>query len=88
MEWDDKSLSQKEIEVLFAVLNEQHDEIIRGVKKVIQEFASMENHLDESESENNKKKAKPKQALQKLKITFAKSDESKLPIESDAISMD
>jgi len=38
MEWGEKSLDLKEIEVCFAILNEQHDVIVREIRRIIDEF--------------------------------------------------
>lgn len=40
MEWGDKSLNQTEIEILFAVLNEQHNVITKEIRRIIDEFTS------------------------------------------------
>eukprot|EP00353_Schmidingerella_taraikaensis_P010137 CAMPEP_0185574658 /NCGR_PEP_ID=MMETSP0434-20130131/6072_1 /TAXON_ID=626734 ORGANISM="Favella taraikaensis, Strain Fe Narragansett Bay" /NCGR_SAMPLE_ID=MMETSP0434 /ASSEMBLY_ACC=CAM_ASM_000379 /LENGTH=78 /DNA_ID=CAMNT_0028191307 /DNA_START=574 /DNA_END=810 /DNA_ORIENTATION=+ len=54
MEWGEKSLDLKEIEVCFAILNEQHDVIVREIRRIIDEFTeSMYYVADEPE----KKKA-------------------------------
>ena len=39
MEWGDKELDAKEVEVIFGILNETHDETVVGLRKLITEFS-------------------------------------------------
>ena len=55
MEWGQKPLKNKDVEVIFAVLNEEHAKIMRGLEKLIKEF---KNRGDPNPFINDDKKGK------------------------------
>ena len=69
MEWGDKTLNTNEITLLFAVMNEQHDEIVNGVKKIIKEFQSQDYYVDE-DSDDSELKEKRRQRAKKAKSKY------------------
>ena len=72
MEWGDKSLNQTEIEILFAVLNEQHNVITKEIRRIIDEFTSDQFMIEEEKKKkvaNTAKKA-VKDEISK-KVAFA-----------------
>ena len=40
MQWDNKKLDQTEIEVIFGMLNKEHNKIIEAIRKLINSIAS------------------------------------------------
>ena len=71
MEWGDKSLNQTEIEILFAVLNEQHNVITKEIRRIIDEFTSDQFLIEEEKKKKvaNTAKKVVKEEINK-KITF------------------
>ena len=39
MEWGERKLSDKEVETMFAILNETHDKIVRHLRQIINDFS-------------------------------------------------
>ena len=72
MEWGDKSLNQTEIEILFAILNEQHNVITKEIRRIIDEFTSDQFLIEEEKKKKvaNTAKKVVKEEINK-KITFA-----------------
>ena len=69
MEWGDKSLNQTEIEILFAVLNEQHNVITKEIRRIIDEFTSDQFMIEEEKKKkvaNTAKKAVKDEIIKKV----------------------
>ena len=43
MDWGDRSLNDKEVQVFFGMLNETHDSIVNGLRMLIKEFNARDN---------------------------------------------
>lgn len=39
MQWGDRKLDDKEVETMFAILNETHDKIVRSLRQIINDFS-------------------------------------------------
>ena len=46
MEWGKKELDVKEIEVIFGILNETHDQVVIGLRKMINNFSKREGSIN------------------------------------------
>ena len=73
MEWGDKSLNQTEIEILFAVLNEQHNVITKEIRRIIDEFTSDQFLIEEEKKKKVVTNAKKvvKDEINKKMVVFA-----------------
>ena len=44
MEWGESKLNDKEVEVMFAILNETHDKIVRNIRLIINDVTQRQDN--------------------------------------------
>ena len=44
MEWGDSKLNDKEVETMFAILNETHDKIVRNIRLIINDVTQRQDN--------------------------------------------